>query len=184
MTVLVLLGSPHKNGYTAQLLEQCLSALPSSVHVDVINAFEAGIKPCTDCGYCKSKSGCKFNDFDEIDRLLRAADALIIASPIYNLSFPAPLKAVFDRTQQYYNARFSRGIKPVIQKPKKAAMLLTCGSNEEGEAELIRSQLKMMFTIMNTTLTAEAIWRGTDSDRERFKAQTFAQARMAAKLIM
>ena len=110
-------------------------------------------------------SSCVNSDFDQIDHLLRTCDYLVVASPVYNLSFPAPLKAIFDRTQRYFSARFVRGERPPIAKHKKAAMLLTCGADSRDGADIIRKQLKMIFTVLNTELAGEVLWKNTDRDK-------------------
>ena len=117
------------------------------------------------CGFCEHKEGCVNSDFDQIDHLLRTCDYLVVASPVYNLSFPAPLKAIFDRTQRYFSARFVRGERPPIAKHKKAAMLLTCGADSRDGADIIRKQLKMIFTVLNTELAGEVLWKNTDRDK-------------------
>ena len=58
-------------------------------------------------------------------------DIVVVATPVYGLSFPAPLKAVFDRTQQYYEAYISRHIKHPFEKPKKGILLSVYGSNDK-----------------------------------------------------
>ncbi len=55
---------------------------------------------------------------------------MVVATPVYGLSFPAPLKAVFDRTQQYYEAYISRHIKHPFEKPK-GILLSVYGSNDK-----------------------------------------------------
>lgn len=160
---LVLFGSPHEDGHTAKLLDAFLAERPAAVRVDRVDAYREVVVPCTGCGLCERLDGCRFPDFDGIDRLLRAADYLIVATPVYNLTFPAPLKAIFDRTQRYFSARFSRGVRPPIERPKKAAMLLCAGSPSAEGADIIRRQLSMMFTVMNTFLCEESLWLSTDA---------------------
>lgn len=158
----VLFGSPKRYGFTAQLLGGFLQELGDAYDVHLIDAYEKSMKPCVGCGFCERQIGCCFEDFHELDRLLRAAQLLIVASPIYNLSFPAPLKAIFDRMQPYFSARFVHGIRPPIAQHKRAAMLLTCGSNDDAGVDLIRRQLKMIFTVINATLEQEVVWKNTD----------------------
>lgn len=160
---LVLFGSPHKNGHTAKLLSAFLEGKPDSVKVAVIDAYREKAHPCTGCGKCREEDVCRFGDLERLDRLFRAADYLIVAAPVYNLSFPAPLKAIFDRTQRYYSARFFRGVKPPVERPKRAALLL-CGGSESTEGpQIICRQLSVMFTVLNTTLSEEVFWLSTDS---------------------
>lgn len=105
--ILVLFGSPRKNGYTAKLLNEFLSPFGENVQIRVVHAYDSGIRPCTACDVCCRSERCSQSDFDELDSLIRCADVLVVATPVYVLSFPAPLKAVVDRMQRYFSARFS-----------------------------------------------------------------------------
>ena len=180
--ILVFFGSPHKNGKTVRLLAAFLQAFGSDgFDVRVIDAYEEDVLPCTGCGFCKSEEACAMHDFDEIDALLRRADGIVVATPVYNLSFPSPLKAIVDRTQRYFEARFSLLKKPPIEKPKTAVLLVTLGSDDLDGVDVITRQLKMIFSVMNTSLDGLAVWPRTDhpDGEERF-GQAAQQARQAA----
>lgn len=172
--ILVLFGSPHKKGFTAKLLDEFLQPLQNVAEIRVINAYESAIDPCTGCGYCEHREACSLRDCDELDALIRGADVIVVATPVYVLSFPAPLKAIIDRTQRYFSARFSLGIKPSIEKHKTAVLLVTSGSANSDGASIISRQLKMIFSVMNTSLLHEAVWLNTDLNRGE---ETFPAAR-------
>lgn len=162
--LLVLFGSPNSQGHTAQLLNSFLECFREndSWKITEINTYEEKIKPCIGCKSCARKEGCAFEDFGRIDKELRQSDLLVIASPVYNFSFPAPLKAVLDRTQCYFEARFSLRIKPPIKKHRKAVLLLTMGSEEDFAVDVTTHQLNRAFSVMNTELTGCAVWDATD----------------------
>lgn len=180
MQILVLYGSPHADGHTARLLHAFLEPF-NGMPVDFVDAYAEQIAPCTACGYCKKKEGCSNPDFDRIDAYIRRADLLVVASPVYNLTFPAPLKAMMDRTQRYFEARFSLGKKPPIEKPKHAVLLAACGSGDG--AEIMERQLKMIFSVMNTRLLHTVVWSGTDRATEREAAEALERAKGAALAI-
>lgn len=163
--ILVLFGSPHQNGATARLLERFQKEYPRPAQWYFVDAYQKQAAPCLGCGYCETVAGCTNPDLDEFDKLLRSCDAMVVATPIYNLSVPAPLKAILDRTQRYFSARFMRGEKPPIPKHKKAVMLLACGADSAEGAEIIRKQLTMIFTILNAELVGEVLWKNTDRDQ-------------------
>ena len=79
------------------------------------------------------------------------------------MSFPAPLKAVFDRTQIYFVRRFFKGISPPIKKEKEAVLLLTTGSNSKLSRYIITEQLNMIFTIINAKLSKVLVVENTDN---------------------
>lgn len=166
--MLVLFGSPHNHGHTRELLESFLAPFREQKHWEIgeISAYNSPVKPCIGCRVCAKQEGCVYNDFDEIDKALRESDLLVVASPVYQFSFPAPLKAVLDRTQQYFEARFSRNIVPPIAKHRDAVLLLTMGSREAFGVEVTTYQLKRAFTVMNTSLKATVVWQSTDAQNQ------------------
>ena len=90
--LLVLFGSPNGQGCTRKLLDSFLVRFRenNSWEITEINAYEENVHPCTGCKSCAKKEGCVFDDFDRIDKELRASDLLVVASPVYNCSFLLP----------------------------------------------------------------------------------------------
>jgi multimeric flavodoxin WrbA len=160
--ILVLFGSPHKNGFTAKLLNDFLVPIESAAEIQVIDAYKSNIGPCTACDACTRAETCSQRDFDAIDALIRRADVIVVATPVYSLSFPSPLKAIVDRTQRYFSARFSLGVNPPVAKHKTAVLLVTSGSKNLDGAHIISRQLRMIFSVMNTSLDNEVVWSDTD----------------------
>ncbi len=167
--VLVFFGSPHRHGYTAHLLRAFLQPFHDrgQYELHIVSAYDEEIAPCSACGFCKREEGCSMRDMDQIDDMIRRADMLVFATPVYNLTFPAPLKAIVDRFQRYFEARFALGLRPPIAKPKRAALLMTQGSGDPFGAQVIEKQLRMTFTVMNTQLDEIVLW--TDTDRPEGK---------------
>ena len=161
-TALVLFGSPHPSGYTAQLLQEFLQYLEADYRTVLVDSYREQVAPCTACGSCERQEGCSLRDFDAIHQYLCTADLLIVASPIYNLSFPAPLKAILDRMQRYFSARFCLQKRPPIPKRKRSVLLLTSGSDCEEGAAIMRRQLEMIYTVIHATLEQQILWKNTD----------------------
>lgn len=160
---LVLFSSPHKDGHTKKLLEAFLDGLKrEDWQVKSLDVCKVNIHPCIACGYCQKADGCAFRDLDEFDRDLRACDLLVIATPVYNLSFPAQLKAVIDRFQRYFEARFARGIRPAIATHRDAVLLLTMGRYDLFAVEVCEKTLRQSFSVMNTTLKKTVVLPDTD----------------------
>ncbi|MDU7337915.1 MAG: flavodoxin family protein [Clostridium sp.] len=180
--MLVLFGSPRPNGATAKLLEAFLQKVDTnSVRITTFDAYKGNYHPCTACGYCQTREACIFSDLDEFDRELREADYFIVAAPVYHLSFPAPCKAVMDRWQRYFEARFAMGIRPSIHKPKTAALLTAYGSQNAEGAQMMARQLELAFTVMNTKLEHVVEWPHTDlTGIDEIPAEIADKARAAA----
>ena len=119
--IVVLSGSPRKNGNTEKLTAAFIVGAESAgKNVTLFRVSDMKIGGCIGCRVCFSnKSACVLNDdMTQIVDALRKADVLVFTSPVYFFSVSAQLKAAIDRTFVLLKD------KPPI---KKAALLLTCG---------------------------------------------------------
>lgn len=160
---MILYASPHENGATRALLNALLGDVFEGWETDFFDVCANPVAPCNACGACKEVPRCALRDFDAIDAALRESDLLIVASPVYNLSFPAQLKSVIDRFQLYFEARFARGERPAIQKPREAVLLLTMGRSSAFAAEVCEKTLRQSFSVMNTALLETLVLADTDA---------------------
>lgn len=172
--IMTISGGPRKDGTSARML-QCLteSLLRSSGEHSFVfrhyDAYDCGFAACTDCRACRRFEGCVHRDMEDFWRDFENADGIVIASPIYNLSFPAPLKAIVDRMQRYYNARFFLGKKPPIEKFRPVAFLTAAGDPRE-DGEMAAQQLRRIFTVTHCELVCHAMIAGTDETGEEAEA--------------
>ncbi|MDR3178836.1 MAG: flavodoxin family protein [Oscillospiraceae bacterium] len=159
---LVLFGSPHKNGFTARVLEKIIGKSKNKVNFLSINAYEQKIHPCIDCKSCNEEITCRYDDFIILKDLLEKSDLIIIASPIYNMGFPSPLKSILDRMQPYFMSKFIR--KENVLKKKKAILILTFGSKFNITLD-IKRQLEIIFASINTTIIGQIFLENTDKHK-------------------
>ena len=108
MFVLALLGSPRKGGNTESLLFAFLEGIKEmGGEIKVLNIAEKRIFPCIECGKCEKNGFCFIkDDMEEIYFLLRQADAVILATPVFFYNVPAQLKAFIDRCQVFWVRRY------------------------------------------------------------------------------
>ena len=166
--MLIVFGSPRDNGSTRTLVSAFTKDFIDSGGWEIteIDAYRQNALPCTGCKECAKKEKCAFDDLNDFDKKLRRCDLLVWASPIYNYSFPAPLKAILDRSQRYFEAYFSLGKKPCIKKPRTAVLLLAMGSEDEFGVETAQYQLRRAFSVMNTELIGCVVWKSTDLENK------------------
>lgn len=174
--VVVLFGSPHKNGCTSKMLNTFFKNFPNNINIKTFSAFDMNAKPCIDCGYCKMNNDCVTHDLDDFMKAFEECDIFIIASPVYTFSFPAPLKSILDRFQRYFNARFARNENPPIMKSKQSVLLMTCGSNVDDGFKISTHQLKRTFTVLNTKLVSSCLWSETDFNRDNVPSEELLKA--------
>ena len=99
MHIVLLLGSPHRNGTTAALAKAFKEGAESAGHtVESIYVPGENIHPCLSCGGCRNTGKCVQNDGGNalVEKLLKA-DGIVFASPLFYFNFTAQLKTVIDR---------------------------------------------------------------------------------------
>ncbi len=116
MKAVCFLGSPRKKGNTAALLDSVISGLTQGgkVESELVFLHEKNIKPCNGCEACKKEGskGCAIqDDMSDIYPLIRKADLIIFATPIYWWSVTAQMKLLIDRL---YGMDFKCGMKKVV----------------------------------------------------------------------
>ncbi|MDK2915691.1 MAG: hypothetical protein PWR25_248 [Euryarchaeota archaeon] len=82
--VILLCGSPRREGNTAQVLGECVKVLErEGIETETIMLGEMRILSCTACGLCTSGE-CSLDDgLNEIIEKIREADGLIVGTPVY-----------------------------------------------------------------------------------------------------
>ncbi len=159
---LVVFASPHKQGPTARLLQTYLQARGVTDYA-LFDCYATPPAPCTDCGACKTQFKCAHRDLDAFLEQFAACEQVIFAFPVYNAGVPAPLKALLDRFQLFFNARFYLKRPKGSMPPKQAVLLYTCG-REDTYADGLRALFAPMFTVMDTTLAE--IHAAANTDKE------------------
>ena len=162
--VLVLIGSEREHSHAVSMAESFVSDLPGECDIKRFNAYDLEAKPCTGCNYCESTGRCAFDDLDRFFSYLETADVFVIASPVYNLSFPAPLKAILDRMQVYYTFWFAHSRTSAVKRKKQAYLLVSAGCEGTEALAVMEKQLRSSFSVMNTVLSGSRLLSGTDSE--------------------
>ncbi len=100
--VLVLLGSPRKNGNSALLAEQIAKGARSEgASVTTVFLHGMNIAPCRSCYACQGpgSEGCAVDDeMQDLYPKMIEADAWVIASPVYWFTMSAQTKLWMDRS--------------------------------------------------------------------------------------
>ena len=99
MKAIAIVGSPRKNGNTEILTRHALKAIAEEgIETELVSLRNLEIKPCTACEGCQQKEQCTLDDdLFPIYEKMKAADAIILASPVYFGSATAQIKALMDR---------------------------------------------------------------------------------------
>jgi multimeric flavodoxin WrbA len=100
MKILILSGSPRKDGNTELLVEAFVKGASQKHHVEVVSVRDYEVNPCMGCNACfrnEQHTCAQKDDMTIIYEKMAHADMLVIASPVYFYGLSAQLKAVIDR---------------------------------------------------------------------------------------
>lgn len=111
MKVLMLNGSPHKEGNTFLSLREMEKIFrEENIESEIVHVGNKAIRGCIACGSCWEKGKCVFDDVvNEIAPKFEACDGLVVASPVYYASANATLIALLDRL--FYSTPFDKRMK-------------------------------------------------------------------------
>jgi len=93
-------GSPRKNGNTEILCRYTLNAIEEEgLETELIRLLEYEIKGCNGCDACMKGEICTIkDDLMPLYEKMKAADAIILASPVHVCSTTPEIKALIDRS--------------------------------------------------------------------------------------
>lgn len=145
MNILMVYGSPHKNGTTHALAEAFLDGVNQNAHViETVWLGEKKVAPCLGCEYCKTHDGTCVHgdDMAELLHKVLAADLVVFVTPIYYFGFCAQIKAFIDR---FY------AVNAILRThtEKKAILLCAGGGKEEWISDGILANYHTMLRYLN-----------------------------------
>lgn len=147
MKILILCGSPHKNGTTNALADAFISGIDRTRHdIEKIQLSDKTIAPCLGCEYCRQNNGecVRKDDMQNLLPSVLGADVIVFVSPIYYFGFNAQLKAVIDR---FYAVNTTLR----TQTEKKTVLLTAGGGREEWIPDGIFANYHTMLRYLHWT---------------------------------
>lgn len=126
MNIIILQGSPNRDGSTALMADEFARGARSAGHaVERVDVAALDIAPCTGCVACGygARSCVQEDDMGPLIEKILAADVLVLATPLYYYGMTAQLKAVIDRFCS---------VNSDISARRLGAVLLTVAWNADG----------------------------------------------------
>ena len=133
MKIIAFLGSPREGGNSEILLKEAVRGIEESglnVHIFYLNRMN--IMPCQNCGGCDKTGICVYeDDMSLISEAIRAADRIILSSPVFFFGVSAQSKMMIDRCQAFWSEKYLLR-KPLPEGPhKRKGLLLLVGGMKE-----------------------------------------------------
>lgn len=148
MKVLLINGSPRKNGCTFTALSEVEKTLNAAgVETEMIHIGTKAMQGCIACGRCRTLGRCVFDDLvNETAPKFEGADGLVVGSPVYYASANGSLIAFLDRL--FYSTSFDKTM-------KVGAAVVSC---RRGGASASFDELNKYFTISGMPVVSSQYW--------------------------
>ncbi|MDL2307826.1 flavodoxin family protein [Desulfovibrio sp. OttesenSCG-928-C06] len=149
MNVLLINGSPHKDGCTFTALSEVAGQLNKhGIGTTIFHIGNKAVHGCIACGKCADSGKCIFNDdpVNECVELMKKASGVVIGSPVYYASINGACSAFLDRVffLKHHNYNYKPG-----------AGVVSC---RRGGASAAFDQLNKYFTISQMPIVASQYW--------------------------
>lgn len=164
--VVAFLGSPRKNGNTELLVKEAVRGVEESgFEVQRFNLNLMNISPCQNCGGCDDTGICIIEDeMVQVYDAIRAANRIILASPIFFSGLSAQAKIMIDRCQCFWCKKY------LLKKPppegkygRKGLLILVCGMKKEIGVRCGEVTAKAFFRTISVTEYKTLSYTGVDA---------------------
>lgn len=133
MNILVLNGSPRKNGNVTRTLRREVEKIAGKAGTDgcqVIweDIYDLNFDFCRGCMACRAKSSCILppDDAHKIAEEIKKCNMIFVGTPVYWGNMNGKLKSLFDRLVGVMMAESKMGIPRPLHKGKKAVIVTSC----------------------------------------------------------
>ena len=150
MKVLIINGSPRKNGNTALALSEMEKIFhEEGIETETLHIGNKDIRGCMACGNCSKTGKCVFNDIvNEISEKFEQSDGLVVGTPVYYGSANATLVAALQRV--FYSSHFDKTMK----------VGAAVASARRGGLTATFDDLNKFFTISGMPIASGQYWNG------------------------
>ena len=154
--IVVITGSPRKNGNSFAMTDAFIKAAEAKGHV--VTRFDAAMKKvggCRACETCYSTGkACTFDDdFNAIAPAILEADAIVFTMPVYWYSIPAQIKGVIDRI-------FSLVVGGKDIAGKECALITCCEEHDMSVMDGVRVPIERMAALNKWKMVGEVLIPG------------------------
>lgn len=163
MNILAISGSPRRGGNSEILLDDVIKAAAGrAAIVRKVILNELKFSGCQECGGCAKTGRCVLNDdMSPLYEQIAAANVLILTSPIFFGSLSAQLKAMIDRCQCCWTAKYILG-RQWKGAAKKGYLILTSAADKRRFFQSAESIVKNLFAVLDIEFKDRLYCPGVD----------------------
>ncbi|MGD9080710.1 MAG: NAD(P)H-dependent oxidoreductase [Desulfobacterales bacterium] len=188
MLVLGFQGSPRKKGNTSFLLKNFMQAVEKlGAQTRIIEVTQKNILPCKEYVVCEKKGYCPIDDDvkTEIYPLIRQAEVVVLATPIFFFNMTAQLKAVVDRCQLFWARKYKLKLSDPAKKSKRGFLLAVGASKGKSLFEGLQLTAKYFFDAIDAGFEGSLTYREIEGPKDMAKhPEVLADIEKAAAALM
>jgi arsenate reductase len=175
MLVLGFQGSPRKKGNTSFLLSAFMQAVEKlGAQTRIIDVAQKNIIPCKEYVVCEKKGYCPIDDDlkTEIYPLIRQAEVVVLASPIFFYNMTAQLKAVVDRCQTFWARKYKLKLSDPAKKTKRGFFLSVGATKGKNLFEGLQLTAQYFFDAIDAQFAGSLTYRDIESPKDMARHPT------------
>jgi hypothetical protein len=130
MNILIINGSPQKDGLLSTLVNAVNEGIPDHHPIDRIDLHDLQERTCEDCLRCRVDGRCLLTKDDArmIAEKISFADALVVGAPSYCVNMREQLRIVFEQSVPGLLSEPSLSLPVSTGIDKKAIIVTTCST--------------------------------------------------------
>ncbi|MBW2437861.1 MAG: NAD(P)H-dependent oxidoreductase [Desulfobacterales bacterium] len=188
MLVLGFQGSPRRKGNTSFLLGTFMQAAEKlGAQTQIVEVTRKDIIPCKELVVCEKKGYCPIEDDveTEIYPLIRQAEVVVLATPIFFFNMTAQLKAVVDRCQLFWARKYRFNLADPAKKTKRGFLLSVGASKGKSLFDGLQLTAKYFYDAIDAHFAGSLTYREVEGpkDMSRHPTVTADVEKAAADLI-
>ena len=150
MKVLLINGSPRKDGNTAIALNEMIKVFQSQgIETELLHIGGKDIRGCIACGKCRQLGHCVFDDIVvQASQKLTEADGLVVGSPVYYAAANGTVVSFMDRLFYSNSADLRMKVGAAVSVARRGGQTTTF------------DQLNKYFTISGMPVASGQYWNG------------------------
>ena len=150
MKVLLINGSPRKDGNTAIALNEMIKVFESQgIETELLHIGGKDIRGCIACGKCRQLGHCVFDDIVvQASQKLAEADGLVVGSPVYYAAANGTVVSFMDRLFYSNSTDLRMKVGAAVSVARRGGQTTTF------------DQLNKYFTISGMPVASGQYWNG------------------------
>ncbi|MDJ0721608.1 MAG: NAD(P)H-dependent oxidoreductase [Desulfobacterales bacterium] len=169
MLVVGLQGSPRRKGNSRFLLDTFLDAAGAhGAETAFVDVDRRDIVPCKEYTVCETRGTCPIEDdvLHEIYPLLRRADVIVAATPVFFYNMTAQLKALIDRCQLFWARKYRLRLRDPRHRTKKVFLLSMAATRGKNLFDAIHLTMDYFADALDADYAGHLTYRNIEGPKD------------------